>query len=203
MKQKPSDFIWPSFTDLMTSLFFVMLVLYVLTFAWLQIEKRVTEQELQKIKQIQNAVSELPDEFFTYQDSFKRFELKRSIEFPSGQSVIQREEDRLFLKEVGVSIQKLIIRLKKKYPNDDIRYLIVIEGMASRDAYSLNYELSYQRALALFRLWEQYRITFDPAICEIQIAGSGTGGVGRYSEQAKNQRFLIQVIPKIGKIESL
>lgn len=87
----------------------------------------------------------------------------------------------------------------------DIRYLVVIEGMSSRDNYPLNYELSYERSLALFRFWEQHAIRFDPAICEVQIAGSGIGGVGRYSgkNEFKNQRFLIQVVPKIGEFKMI
>lgn len=84
-----------------------------------------------------------------------------------------------------------------------MKYLIIIEGMASKDNYSLNYQLSYERALSLFRFWENQGIIFDPKICEIQIAGSGIGGIRDYynDEEYKNQRFLIQIVPKIGEIK--
>ena len=52
MKGKGSDFFWPSFTDLMTSLFFIMLVLYVLTYLKLTNQQKATEQQLNKIKEI-------------------------------------------------------------------------------------------------------------------------------------------------------
>jgi hypothetical protein len=78
----------------------------------------------------------------------------------------------------------------------------VIEGMASLDNYPLNYELSYKRALSLFRLWKSNGISFDPEVCEIQISGSGTAGIREFfgKEEFKNQRFLIHIIPKMGKI---
>jgi hypothetical protein len=63
MKGKDSGFFWPSFADLMTSLFFIMLVLYVLTYLKLTNERRiienqkkVTEQQLNKINEIQKAL---------------------------------------------------------------------------------------------------------------------------------------------------
>ena len=80
-----------------------------------------------------------------------------------------------------------------------MRYLIIVEGMASRDAYADNFQLSYRRALALNRFWIAHHIHFDPEICEVLIAGSGTEGVGRYggNEEHRNQRFLIQIVPKV------
>jgi hypothetical protein len=105
---------------------------------------------------------------------------------------------------VGKNIESLIVRLQNKYKNNDIKYMIIIEGMASKDNYKLNDQLSYSRALSLLKLWDSNNIHFDPNFCELQVAGSGTSGVGRYSgkDETKNQQFLIQIIPKIGKIEN-
>jgi hypothetical protein len=43
-------------------------------------------------------------------------------------------------------------------------------------------------------------------LIDVQITGNGWGGVGRfkidpplYVEDRKNQRFIIQIVPKIGK----
>ncbi len=202
MKAKTSGFFWASFTDLMISLFFIMMLLYVLTFVKLRIQQRVTEQQLNKVREIQAAVKELPQEYFTYQSEFKRFSLNRQIQFPSGKSDIT-DEYKDYLLNVGKSIESLISKLKSKYQNENIKYLIVIEGMASVDGYSLNDELSYQRALALARFWKASNVVFDSNFCELQIAGSGTGGIGRFTgtDEYKNQRFLIQIVPKIGDIE--
>lgn len=204
MKQKESNFFWTSYTDLMTSLFFVMLALYVLTVAVLRYQQKATEEQLRKIKEIQNATKSLPSEYFEYQPEYKRFTLKNQVNFPSKKADIPKA-DYPYLIQVGKSIQQLIETLKAKYKGDNIKYLIVIEGMSSNIAYSENYQLSYDRALSLFRLWQEQNIQLDPTICEVMIAGSGTGGVGRFAgaKEVMNQRFLIQIIPKIGRIEDL
>ena len=44
--KKKNDFFWVSFSDLMTTMFFVMLVLFVLTVVYLKIEQAKTEAEL-------------------------------------------------------------------------------------------------------------------------------------------------------------
>ena len=58
-KQKKESFFWTSFSDLMTSLFFIMLVLFVLTVALLhkrmveiENERIATQVQLDKIKEI-------------------------------------------------------------------------------------------------------------------------------------------------------
>jgi N-glycosylase/DNA lyase len=79
MTGKGSGFFWPSFADLMTSLFFIMLVLYVLTYLKLTNQQRATEQQLNKIKEIQAAVKELPQNYFQYDSIYKRFSLVQNI----------------------------------------------------------------------------------------------------------------------------
>ena len=79
-----------------------------------------------------------------------------------------------------------------------------------------NYYLSYERAYSLYNFWKPI-IDFDDAkyneLLDFQIAGNGIGGIGRVekkyisdkldeNEEMKNQTFLIQIIPKIGKIDS-
>ena len=45
------SFFWASYADLMSSLFFIMLVLFVLTVVMLQKARQATEAELEKIKE--------------------------------------------------------------------------------------------------------------------------------------------------------
>jgi len=202
MKAKGSSFFWPSFTDLMTSLFFIMLVLYVLTYLKLTNQQKATEQQLNKIREIQSAVKELPKEYFVYDSIFKRFSLVRNIEFEPREDII-KEKDIQYLVDVGNSIRTLIQTLKNQYANQDIKYVVIIEGMASSDNYLDNFPLSYKRAWAVQKLWQQRGIMPDQSVCEIQVAGSGTGGIGRFpgTEERKNQRILIQIVPKIGEIK--
>jgi outer membrane protein OmpA-like peptidoglycan-associated protein len=199
MKSRETSFFWPSYTDLMTSLFFVMPVLYVLTVVALQYQQQATREELRKIKEIQNATKQLDSAYFQYQPTYKRFAPNWQIQFPVGRSTIPAA-DVDYLRGVGLSIKRLIDRLQSKYQNQNIKYLIVIEGMASRDGYRLNDELSYQRALALRRFWIREAIVLNPNICEVIVGGSGEEGVGREQSEVRNQRILIQIIPKIGTL---
>lgn len=200
-KNSGTDAFWPSYTDLMTSLFFIMLVLYVLTYAFLKKQQQATQEQLQKIREIQNASRELDPKYFKYDPTYKRFTLTQAVHFEKGQSVIANDSDKRYLVDVGSNIHSLIQRLKAKDATKSTSYMVVIEGMASRDAFERNYQLSYERALALFHLWESSGLSFDPSICEVQIAGSGVGGVGRDTTESLNQRFLIQIIPKLGEIK--
>ena len=202
MTGKGSGFFWPSFADLMTALFFIMLVLYVLTYLKLTNQQRATEQQLNKIKEIQAAVKELPQDYFQYDSEYKRFSLVQNIEFERGQDIIKPKYEK-YLIDVGVSIKALISNLKNEYAQQDIKYVVIIEGMASNDNFFDNYPLSYKRAWAVMKLWQRENVMPDQSVCEVQIAGSGTGGIGRYpnNEEFKNQRILIQIVPKIGEIK--
>lgn len=186
----------------MTSLFFIMLVLFVLVIVMMKRQQAATEQQLRKIIEIQSAVKELPKEYFTYDAVYKRYSLIQNIEFTTNTDRLRDYKDEKYLIKVGQSIKKLIDTLKIKYKNQDIKYVVLIEGMSSSDNYKNNYLLSYARAWAVKKLWDQHKIILDQEICEIQISGSGTGGVGRFKKNdKKNQRILIQIIPKIGTIE--
>lgn len=200
---KKTNFFWASYADLMTSLFFIMLVLFVLAVAMMNRKSKATKLQLQKITEIQNSVKELDTTYFSYQEEYKRYTLNKQIQFAPAKSEI-REEYKEYLLDVGKNIESLIVRLQNKYKNNDIKYMIIIEGMASNDQYKYNDELSYLRALSLLKLWDNNKIHFDPNFCELQVAGSGIRGVGRYSGkyEKRNQQFLIQIIPKIGKIEN-
>lgn len=200
---KKEGFFWISYSDLMTSLFFIMMILFVVSIGYLQYQKKATEQQLAKIQELQISVQQLPSKYFDYQEQYKRFKIKKQIQFSIGKSEIDTA-DYQYLIEVGHSISDLIKKLtsNKNFKGLDIKYLIVIEGMASKDNYTYNFELSYERSLALYKLWKSKGISFDPNICEIQIAGSGTEGIREYKEkdEVKNQQFLIHIIPKMGKI---
>ena len=85
-------------------------------------------------------------------------------------------------------------------------YLLIIEGQASKDNYSLNNQLSYDRALSLFKFWfpnqKETTLQFYNLPCEVVIAGAGyMEGKPRAERNADNQRFLIQIIPKPGIID--
>lgn len=202
---KKDNIFWISYSDLMTSLFFVMLVLFVVTIGYLKYNIEDIKEQLIKIQELHIAVQKLPEQYFEYQPEYKRFKLNKQIQFQSGSSYINPQYYNYLIK-VGRSISNLITELKNQenFEKFDIKYLVVIEGMASKDNYSRNYELSYERALSLYRFWKSNGIIFNAVDCEIQISGSGTEGIREYSgkDEYKNQQFLIHIIPKIGKIQN-
>lgn len=211
MKGKDTDFFWPSFTDLMTSLFFIMLVLYVLTYLKLTNErkiienqKKVTEQQLNKIKEIQKALGALPSEYFIYNDEYKKHILNVGVNFKRGSANMLdlKLDTRLKIRIAGKVLERI---LRDSLPTDqNIKYLLVIEGQASKDNAPINDELSYSRAISLKNFWFGSNPDLNKVLpnCEVIIAGSGQYGVPRDIPDIppKNQRFMITVIPKIGNI---
>ena len=165
-KNESNNIFWISYSDLMTSLFFVMLVLFVVSISYIQYKTKATIEQANKIKELQTAVQKLPQDYFEYQPQYKRFKLKEQIQFGLRESVIDPKYNK-YLIDVGMSINNLIDSLhsNEKYKSFDIKYLVVIEGMASNFKYSRNFELSYERALSLYVLWKNEfkdKIIFNP-----------------------------------------
>ena len=55
MKRKKESYFWTSYSDLMTSLFFIMLVLFILTVVLLNKRMQATTAELEAIKEVVNS----------------------------------------------------------------------------------------------------------------------------------------------------
>lgn len=204
---KKESFFWTSYSDLMTSMFFVMLVLFVCVVALLHrrmteidAERRATAEQIRVIKEIEEATHTIDTTFFEYRPEHKKHVLNIEVQFKRGSADIEDIDEVTQYKLVlaGQSIQKFIDRITKKHP--EVQYLLVVEGQASRDNYNKNYELSYNRALTLKKLWEENDINFGQK-CEVVIGGNGDGklsgtGFMRDKPESKNQRFLIHILPK-------
>ena len=210
MSKKLHNFFWPSYVDIMTGLFIITLVLFVISFT----KYRVSETTVEKIDQVVNLDSLIDKKLFVYSAEFKRFELKERIEFERGQYTIPDSSISL-LAEAGKSLFSLVNKLinRTKDYKDTIRYMVLIEGMASVTDIDTVYNagLSYNRARSVKQLWENLGIKFDPSFCEVQVAGSGFGGLGRFPpvqkkgafnnlDDSKNQRIILHITPKIGKL---
>lgn len=193
-------FFWASYADLMTSLFFVMLVLFTVTVGVLAKEKNVVQEELDKIKEIEAATQNVDPKYFSYNPEYKKHILNIDVNYPTGESNILSlpETTRTELLDAGYAIEEFIRNTVKQHPG--VQYLLIIEGQASADGYKLNMELSYIRALRLYQFWKDRGISVDN-ICEPLVCGSGEGGRPRDKEERRNQRFLIHLVPKPGTID--
>lgn len=198
MAQRKESFFWTSYSDLMTSLFFVMLVLFVLVIVLLHKRMEATETQLAEIKKIENSTMELDkSEYFMYNKDYRKYVLTIDVTYPLGKSDIKEINDSTQLpklREAGIVIRDFLNK------HSDNNYALIIEGQASADDYAYNYNLSYERALGLMRYWSSENIRFGNN-CEILVSGSGDGKLDTHSmrdtsNEENNQRFLIHILPK-------
>lgn len=220
MKQS-KDFFWPSYVDLMTALFLIMLVLFVLSYKLFHDKQvnlvaanaklEVQLKEKKKLDEIKESLKRLDNsQYFTYNEKFKRYELNFDVLFQSGRYNLPPAA-RQPLIEAG----RFLLSQMQSLRDDGIQYLVIIEGRAAMnpnfpatasqnaDQQAVR-ELSYNRALAVVYLWQQAGLQF-PKNIEVIPAGSGYRGAGRYNGYAKeqlNKRFIIQIQPKIGSFDT-
>jgi hypothetical protein len=221
MKSK-NDFFWPSFADLVTSLFFIMLVLYVFTYVQLKHKNIVLEEKVKIIETVEANLIPLKQDtaLFKFEEQYNRFKLAFEVKFNADRAVILSDKDlinpvytRKKIQEAGLKLRSVIDGLKRKKESDpkmkNLSYILVIAGYASRDynpkRLAHNYELSYKRAMSLWSYWKYTMgIDFESPeyrnLIDLQISGNGWGGVGRLNNEDDNQRFLIQIFPKIAHI---
>lgn len=215
MSKQQKSFFWASYADLMTTLFFIMLMLFVSTIVILnrerkavQDELRKTEAEKQQLEQINNAIQGLDSTYFDYVVEYKKHKLKIPVNFVVNDYHVSnlKTETREALLDAGRKLQMFVKQTISENPN--IQYLLIIEGQASKIGGSEhNYLLSYERAYNLKTFWEDNGIKFTASNCEVIISGSGDGvqsgtALMRESVERQNQRFLIHIIPKPGYVKT-
>ena len=218
MNTSKSDAFWPSYTDLMTSLFFIMLVMYILTYVRLNSTIQFQANKLKIIETVEENLRPLKTEtsLFIYEEQYRRFKLAFDVKF--GNNQYQLTPDQLYnygqtierIDKAGLKLKSIIDHLEQARKSDDrlkrVSYVVVIAGYASKSGEELhNYELSYRRALELKNYWKSKGIDFEAKeyqeLVDLQIAGNGWGGIGRLPLEVDNQRFLIQIFPKIGDVQ--
>ena len=213
MKKNKNNFFWVSYSDLMTTLFFIMLLLFVFASAGLYHQKKASEIQLKNIRDMQAAVAQLDTNYFQPDTIHKRCILKRQVNFASKSAVIP-EQDKPYLDIIGKNLNRVISNIRdsmalEKYKDMDVTFLVLVEGMASKtkfdiDEWQNNNVLSYNRALSIYQYLKP-SLFDDPknkSLLEVQIAGSGEEGIRPYPDNnvyntEKNQTIILQIIPKI------
>lgn len=219
---KNNNIFWVGYSDLMSSLFFVMLILFVVTVGFLKfsqkeleeanknlkganIELEITIEQQEKILKIEDQFKPLEESgYFHYLDDCKKYIVKdlMGIEiFDPNQSTIKNDYVDVTL-EVGEELERFLKQLSENNP--ELSYLLVIEGnMANKYDQSISqdnifgYIKSYERALAVYNLWQRNNIDLRKYNTEVMICGSGFNGLCRDDIEENNKRFSIQIIPKI------
>lgn len=207
-RKRNEDFFWVSYSDLLTTLFFVMMILFVLTIVHLKVEQNKTQarvEELEKIVRLEEQFKLLEDdEDFVYLEDCKKFVAKelRGIEIFQPNKTEIKEQYIAKTIEIGEKIEAFLNKLQEE--SKEFSYLLVIEGnMANswdrrfnEDA-EYGYLKSFERALAVYDLWIGSGVSFRKGNVEILISGSGFNGLCREQEEENNKRFSIQIIPKV------
>ena len=209
MKQRNKDSFWPTYVDIMTTLFAIMVVLFAVSYSRFRVKEAELKKIVNKYEEIQSiykVVENIDPTYFEFNPQYVKHIFRIQVTYQTGEYSLYKLEDdknnsavaeqvRQKIIDAGKEIQKTIISLQNsESKKQDIKYLVVIEGQASADGYYVNdyYNndvLSYQRALALHRFWkEEASIDFSNMDkCELVISGSGEGGVPRFSEDDYKQ----------------
>lgn len=200
MKKGKESFFWTSYSDLMVSLFIIMLVLFVLVIVLLNNRMKATIMELENIKKVEASTRDLEGKYFSYNKEYEKFILNIDCQFPVREYDINllNDETREKLMDAGQQVKDFLDR------HSENQYLVIVERQASANSETwteYNYNLSFQRALSLIKFWATNPdVKFSDKNCELQIAGSGDGRLSaktmRDPINEKNQRFLIYIIPK-------
>jgi len=227
-KVKQQDPFWTSYSDLMTSLFFVMLVLFIICLVKVgktngELKGKVEaldslnhslnadNEDLRNILQLENQFKVLSESSSLEYDSIKKMFYAKDFQekeiFYSNDDKI-KEEYFGIVDTVGHDLSQILQSLNQ---NEDFNYQMVIEGNAAIKWQNLKsgdynpdneemYYLSYRRALALYLYWKSKGIDFRKYNTEIIIAGSGFNGINRDNKvEDYNKRFIIQIIPKVNR----
>ena len=219
-KGNKKSLFWTSYSDLMTSLFFAMLVLFVVVVVAMGSVNKKLREALDSANitiEQQNQVLKLQEQFHTLANSTSlEFDEEKRMFYAKdfvGIEIFEPNDDEIKadytekVDEVGKDIKNIIDSLS--ISSDKFKYQLVIEGTAAipykelragtfnKDNYDM-YLLSYRRALALYNRWRH--LNFRESNTEIIIAGSGFNGINRDSKiEDNNKRFVIQIIPKIDR----
>lgn len=243
MDSKNNGSFWPSYVDIMTTLFAITLVLFAVSFSRFKIKEKQLKSlvdQYENILTVYSTVGKIDStRYFNYNEEYLKHLFTIDVEYQRGEFQIDRlsqdltnhtaaDKIRKDIIAAGITIKNAIESLKNS-GRSNIRFLVVIEGQASKvafntDAWHNNYTLSYLRARHLNEFWISHGIDISKIpYCELIVSGSGEGGVPRFvpdeaslhkqfpntmnyreawlREESKNQRFLIHIVPVIGNID--
>ena len=199
---------WPSYVDVMTTLFAIMLVLFVVSFGRFKMKEREQKEtmnmlqalvdEYENIITVYSTVGAIDStDYFDYDKTYLKHLFTIDVEYQPKEYRIDRlrldvtnpnaaEQKRRDVIEAGNLVKNTILKLENNESiNDNIKFLVVIEGQSSKVKFDEgdwrnNYTLSYLRARFINEFWKENGIDIEAIPrCELILSGSGEGGVPR------------------------
>lgn len=216
MDGKNNGSFWPSYVDIMTTLFAITLVLFAVSFSRFKVKEKqlhVLVDEYENIVNVYTTVNEIDQTgAFRYDSLYLKHLMNIEIKYqPKEYSMYKLADDinnpskaqkiRAAVKADGDTIMEKINKLEASIPDKlkkNIKFLIVIEGQSSKIPFDEgdwknNYTLSYLRAQFLNNFWIEQGIDFDKMPrCELLISGSGEEGKPRVKV---DENFLHKIYP--------
>lgn len=209
MDGKNNGSFWPSYVDIMTTLFAITLILFAVSFSRFKIKEKqlqVLVDEYENIVNVYSTVNEIDHTgAFRYDSLYLKHLMNIDIKYqPKEYSMYKLADDitnpkranqiRAAVKADGDTIMSKINKLEESIPDSlkkNIKFLIVIEGQSSKISFDdndwrNNYTLSYLRAQFLNKFWIEKGLDFDKMPrCELLVSGSGEGGKPRVKVDEK------------------
>ena len=207
MNKKINSSFWPSYVDIMTTLFAIMLVLFVVSYSRFKNKEQQLKSlvdEYENIITVYSTVGSIDSTaYFGYNKEYLKHLFTVDVEYQQKEYRI----DKLKLDEIdknaannkrdsiiqaGKLIKETILELEKTKNFEDalhsdstrnnIKFLVVIEGQASKigfnqDDWHNNYTLSYLRASFLNKFWKKNNIDLA-SIPRCELIISGSGEGG-------------------------
>lgn len=192
---------WPSYVDVMTTLFAITLVLFVVSFSRFQMKEKQLQSlvdEYDNIITVYSTVGAIDStRFFGYNEQYLKHLFTIDVEYKTKEYHITQlslddkdpaaaDRKRADILEAGRIVKQTIERIEYQGTmRNNIKFLVVIEGQASKVSFNEsdwknNYTLSYLRAQYLHEFWKTNGIDLASIPkCELIISGSGEGGVPR------------------------
>jgi len=201
MDGKNNGSFWPSYVDIMTTLFAITLILFAVSFSRFKIKEKQLQSlvdEYENIITVYSTVGSIDaTKYFGYNEQFLKHLFTVDVEYQRKEYHIDKlqldindpvsaSNKRDSIITAGEIIKNTILELENSYSiKNNIKFLVVIEGQSSKipffeDDWKNNYSLSYLRAQFLNNFWKEHGIDLSAIPkCELIISGSGEGGVPR------------------------
>ena len=201
MDGKNNSSFWPSYVDIMTTLFAITLILFAVSFSRFKIKEKQLQSlvdEYENIITVYSTVGSIDStRYFGYNEQYLKHLFTVDVEYQLKEYHINKlkldlidpvsaNNKRDSIVAAGEIIKNTILQLENSDSiRNNIKFLVVIEGQSSRipffeNDWKNNYTLSYLRAQFLNNFWKEHGIDLSAIPkCELIISGSGEGGVPR------------------------
>lgn len=210
MDGKNNSSFWPSYVDIMTTLFAITLILFAVSFSRFKIKEKQLQSlvdEYENIITVYSTVGSIDStRYFGYNEQYLKHLFTVDVEYQLKEYHIDKlkldltdstgaNNKRDSIIAAGELIRNTILKLENSDSiRNNIKFLVVIEGQSSKipffeNDWKNNYTLSYLRAQFLNDFWKKHGIDLSAIPkCELIISGSGEGGVPRIEPNEEELR---------------